>query len=121
MPAIHWNHPFLACVSAVFILAAVSSMSAQNTARPQPSTTATPTPVYDVMSIKPNNSTAGYSDMNADDSGLFSAHNVSLKQLLQTAFDIKANLISGIPDPIDSPASTLKPRSSIPISKSSRR
>jgi uncharacterized protein (TIGR03435 family) len=54
------------------------------------------------MSIKPNNSTTGRSDMNADHSGLFSAHNVSLKQLLQTAFDIKASLISGIPDPIDS-------------------
>ena len=104
MPAIGRDHPFLltVCVFAVFIPAAASSVRAQDTPPSHPSTATTPTPVYDVMSIKPNNSAAGNSDMNADDNGLFSAHNVSLKQLLQTAFDIKGSLISGIPGPIDS-------------------
>ena len=103
MHAVSRNHPPLAAARffAVFILAAASSSRAQNTVPPQPPAAATPAPVYDVMTIRPNNGAAEGSDTNADD-GLFTAHNVSLKQLLQTTFDIKQDLISGIPGSVES-------------------
>lgn len=54
------------------------------------------TPVYDVATIKPNNSMSGSMgiDSNAD---MYSATNVSLKLLLENAYGIKQNLISGLP------------------------
>jgi uncharacterized protein (TIGR03435 family) len=103
VPAVNRNHPLLAAARgvAVFMLAASFSASPQNTVPPPSPATPTQAPVYDVMIIRPNNGATEGSDTNADD-GHFSAHNVSLKQLLKTAFDIKQDLISGIPSPIES-------------------
>jgi uncharacterized protein (TIGR03435 family) len=80
----------LACLSAF----------AQDTAHP--ATEATPAPIsYDVMAIKPNNTGSGGVDIDTDDDR-FTATNVSLKTLLEEIYDIKSDLISGIPGPVDS-------------------
>jgi uncharacterized protein (TIGR03435 family) len=56
---------------------------------------------YDVMTIKPNKSASGGVDIDTDNDS-FNATNVSLKVLLEEIYDIKQDLISGIPGPIDS-------------------
>jgi uncharacterized protein (TIGR03435 family) len=61
---------------------------------------AAPDPAYDVMTIKPNKSASGSVDIDTDDDR-FSATNVTLKVLLEEIYDIKQDLISGIPGPID--------------------
>ncbi len=58
-------------------------------------------PVYDVVSIKPNKSGSGNSGWRTGDDS-FAATNVSVKFLLETAYDIKQDLISGVTGPIDS-------------------
>lgn len=58
-------------------------------------------PVYDVVVIKPNKS--GNGSVNVDsDFDYFKASNVSLRRLLQSAYGIKENLISGIPAEVNS-------------------
>ena len=58
-------------------------------------------PAYDVVSIKPNKSGSGSSDIDSQD-GIYSASNISLKQLLVDAYDIRQDLISGLTGPIAS-------------------
>jgi uncharacterized protein (TIGR03435 family) len=58
-------------------------------------------PAYDVGSIKLNKSGSGSVDIDSNIS-TYSATNVSLKHLLESAYDIKPDLISGIPGPLDS-------------------
>jgi uncharacterized protein (TIGR03435 family) len=61
---------------------------------------ATKPPEYDVASIKVNKSDVGWRIEYGNDR--FTAINVSLKQLLQTTYQIKEDLISGISGPIES-------------------
>jgi uncharacterized protein (TIGR03435 family) len=87
-----------ASIFALAILAALPSASAQTAS--QPATNPAPAPAYDVMTIKPNKTASGSVDIDTDDDR-FSATNVSLKTLLQEVYDIKQDLISGIPGPLD--------------------
>jgi uncharacterized protein (TIGR03435 family) len=52
------------------------------------------------MTIKPNKTASGGVDIDTDDDR-FSATNVSLKILLEEVYDIKQDLISGVPGPLD--------------------
>jgi uncharacterized protein (TIGR03435 family) len=83
-----------ASILALAIVAALPSAPAQtiNTAL---------APAYDVMTIKANKTASGGVDIDTDDDR-FSATNVSLKQLLENAYDIRQDLISGISGPLDS-------------------
>jgi uncharacterized protein (TIGR03435 family) len=65
------------------------------------STTDTTAPVYDVMTVKLNKSGSGSMGIDAE-AARFSAHNVSLKDLLGTAYGIREELIFGVPASIDS-------------------
>ncbi|MEO6803236.1 MAG: TIGR03435 family protein [Granulicella sp.] len=58
-------------------------------------------PVYDVVSIKLNKTGSGSVSINTN-GDRYSGTNVPLKGLLQDAYDIKEDLISGVPGPIDS-------------------
>ena len=84
----------LACISAI-------SLSSAQTASAAPSANAQATPLaYDVMTIKPNmNGTSMGMGINGDS---FTAHNVTLRQLLHYACDIDEDSIAGIPSQIDS-------------------
>lgn len=53
-------------------------------------------PSYDVVSVKPNNSGTMRVSINGND-GLFKASNVTLLLLIQNAYGMKADLISGAP------------------------
>jgi uncharacterized protein (TIGR03435 family) len=64
-------------------------------------------PVYDVVSIKEDKS--GRSDWGIDTTNnRFSATNVSLKVLLQDAYGIKEDLISGVPGAVESARFTIE-------------
>lgn len=58
-------------------------------------------PVYDAVVIKPNTSGSGSSrlDSNTD---LYNATNVSLKTLLQDAYNVKPDMITGVPKAMES-------------------
>jgi len=57
-------------------------------------------PIYDVTSVKLN--TSGSFDSSYNTSGVgSSARNVSLRQLMEYTFEIKENLIEGIPGPVN--------------------
>lgn len=86
----------LLCASAP--LAAPLRVPAQTT--PLSASAAAPVPTYDVMAIKPNNSASNNVDINTDNDR-FSATNVTLKQLLGDAYDIRQDLISGLSGPIE--------------------
>jgi uncharacterized protein (TIGR03435 family) len=58
-------------------------------------------PVYDIASIKLNKSGSGSVSVRANVDS-YSATNISLKKLLQNAYGIREDLISGVPGPIDS-------------------
>src|SRR5579862_4890483 len=58
-------------------------------------------PAYDVVSIKQNKSGSGSTDIDTNDNRYF-AKNVSLKDLLENAYGIKKDLISGVTGPIAS-------------------
>lgn len=87
----------IACLVALSAVATLPSAFAQE-AMPASAALA---PAYDVMTIKPNKSASGSVDINTDDDR-YSAINVSLKQLLENAYNIKQDLISGIPGPLES-------------------
>jgi bla regulator protein BlaR1 len=57
-------------------------------------------PAYDVVSIKLDRSANGSLDIDTD-ADSYIAKNISLKQMLQEAYNIKEDLISGVPGPID--------------------
>jgi uncharacterized protein (TIGR03435 family) len=96
------RHSFLAAsLFAISIVAILPSACAQAPVPPPAAAAAQPTPAYDIMSIKLNKTLSSSTDIDTDD-GRFSAKNVSLKSLLAQAYDIKQDLISGIPAPIES-------------------
>jgi uncharacterized protein (TIGR03435 family) len=64
-------------------------------------------PVFDVVIVKPNHSGSGSTSMNTNNDS-FSATNISLKRLLERAYDIKEDLISGEPGWVDSARFDLK-------------
>jgi len=72
-------------------------MLLQTAAVPSP----TPSAAFDVASIKPNNTGSGHVGIHSDN-GLYNASNVRVRHLLEGAFHIKSELISGIPGPLDS-------------------
>ena len=100
MFAVHPKNPLLAA-ACILVIAVVAGPQPARTQTPSAPSAATAFIAYDVISIKPNNSGSGSSSSTSND-GRFSATNVTLKQLLQQTFDIKQDLISGIPGPIDS-------------------
>jgi uncharacterized protein (TIGR03435 family) len=53
-------------------------------------------PVYDVVTIKLNNTLSGSMRWD-DDPGIIRATNITLKMLLENAFDVRQDLISGLP------------------------
>ena len=90
----------LACAPAIHAqLAEANATQSDATAQPMPAPAATP--AYDVATIKQNKSGSGSWGTNFDN-GVYSATNVSLKDLLVDAYEIRKDLISGVPGPIDS-------------------
>jgi uncharacterized protein (TIGR03435 family) len=63
--------------------------------------TAAKLPEYDVVSIKPNKSGSGSVDVESN-IDRYAATNISLKGLLEDAYGIKKDLISGVQGPIES-------------------
>jgi uncharacterized protein (TIGR03435 family) len=87
-----------ACLFALAISIVFPCAHAQTAAAPSAADSVTP--AYDVITIKPNHSASGNVDIDTDDDR-YSATNVSLKQLLENAYDIKQDLISGISGPLE--------------------
>ncbi len=102
MPRARSNQLLLiaSCIFAISICTAHPRVSAQE-ALPAAAHAATPPPVYDIITIKPNKTASGSVDIDSEDDH-FAATNVSLKNLLEGVYDIKQDLISGIPGPVDS-------------------
>lgn len=89
-------------VSLCLALLAATSIAVPGQAVPAPRPIpAANLPVYDIVTIKPNKTGSGRVSVHTSDN-TYTATNVSLKDLLQNAYDIKRNLISGIPAPLDS-------------------
>ncbi len=57
-------------------------------------------PAYDVASIKPNKSGSGSSGIDSNNYS-YTATNTSLRRLLEDAYGVKSDLISGVPKPVD--------------------
>src|SRR6185437_3712967 len=58
-------------------------------------------PAYDVVAIKPNKSGSG--SLNVDENlDTYDAKNITVRGLLEDAYGIRQNLISGVPGPVDS-------------------
>lgn len=58
-------------------------------------------PVYDVASIRPNKSGSGSLDIESN-VDTYNAKNITVKGLLEEAYGIRKDLISGVPGPIES-------------------
>ena len=54
-------------------------------------------PAFDVVSIKPNKSASGNNNSTSFSGESFSATNISVKMLLEDAYDVKQDLIYGLP------------------------
>lgn len=87
------------CVLLLFV--APAPAYSQATDAPQAEKVESPLPTYDVMTIKLNKSGSGSVSVHSG-GDRFSASNVSLKNLLQGIYDIKEDLISGLPESVDS-------------------
>src|SRR5580658_7333315 len=90
--------PRMALAAALAVLAA-PSLLAQTAAGPSPALAATtPAPAidFDVVSVKPNSTENGRMSIR-NQPGLFRAENVTLKMLIQQAYGIREDLISGGP------------------------
>jgi uncharacterized protein (TIGR03435 family) len=59
------------------------------------------TPVYDAVAIKPNDSGSGSSRISSN-MDRYNATNVSLKSLLEDAYGVKEDMITGVPKPMES-------------------
>jgi len=59
-------------------------------------------PAYDVVSVKINKTEADTASMNIDDHGVFTATNMPLYAIVEFAYDIKENQISGLAGPVSS-------------------
>jgi uncharacterized protein (TIGR03435 family) len=90
----------VALLCAIYPIAIRSSALAQ-TASPTAADAAITPPAYDVITIKPNKTASGSVDIDTEDDH-YSATNVSLKNLLENVYDIKEDLISGVPGPLES-------------------
>jgi len=75
--------------------------AAQNAPTAQADSTPAKLPVYDVVSIKPNKSGNGEWGWGGS-ADSYTGTNLSIKSLLQAAYDIKPDLISGVSGPIGS-------------------
>ncbi|HUZ94143.1 MAG TPA: TIGR03435 family protein [Edaphobacter sp.] len=58
-------------------------------------------PVYDVVAIKPNKSGSGSLDVE-EHIDIYNAKNITVKSLLEEAYGVREDLISGVPGPIGS-------------------
>ncbi len=65
-----------------------------------PQTPEAQAPAYDVGSIKPNNSGSGSSGIHSTNDH-YTATNISLRRLLEDAYGVKQDLISGVPKALD--------------------
>ena len=90
----------LAVAIAIWIPSAVGQTPQSGSASPAESASAK-LPAYDVVSIKLNKSGSGSTDIDTNDNRYF-AKNVSLKDLLENAYGIKKDLISGVTGPVAS-------------------
>jgi uncharacterized protein (TIGR03435 family) len=92
----------LRLASTLLTLAIALPLAHAQTATTPPAASAEVKPIaYDVFTIKPNTSGSGSSGSHSKGDS-FTATNISVKQLLQQAFGIRQDLISGIPGTIDS-------------------
>jgi len=73
-----------------------ASLQAQSTA-PTANSAAGATPAYDVSSIKPSKPDAGHSGSMFNGAGIYEGTNITLKGLLQTAFDKRETEIATLP------------------------
>jgi uncharacterized protein (TIGR03435 family) len=87
-------------IAALAVPIVLGLMNAPQTRAQSPAANA-PTPVFDVVSIKPNTGGGGLFRLRSDP-GLLQANNVTLKFLLQVAYHVKDPQISGAPGWADS-------------------
>jgi uncharacterized protein (TIGR03435 family) len=92
------THYLRAALLALFLLLTPPAPTQTTPAQPTPQTKAS---AYDVVSIRVDNSGPNRSSTGVDD-GIFTATNVTFKDLLEDAFDIRQDIIFGVPGPIDS-------------------
>ncbi len=91
----------VAAASITLSTALAQTNAAQSEPAAQAENTAATLPAYDVVSIKPNKSGSGSLDIATNDD-TYSAKNISLKKLLENAYGIKEDLVSGLSGPIAS-------------------
>jgi uncharacterized protein (TIGR03435 family) len=101
----------LVCMAAPLVLTPFTS--AQSPTPSAQSTAASKPPAYDVMTIKLNKSATDSEDIERANNS-FSAIDISLKQLLAYAYDLRQDLVFGIPKPIDSARFDIEARLSDP-------
>jgi len=99
MPGLSRTLSRVGLTAAQLVVLATSSLLAQTAAGPSPTpaaTSSTPVIDFDVVSVKPNTSENGQIRM-MNQPGMFVANNVTLKMLIQQAYGIREDLISGGP------------------------
>ena len=74
---------------------------------------------YDVVSVKEDKTNVDSASMNIDDHGVFTATNMPLEAIVEFAYDVKENQISGLTGPVNSArfdvvAKVLQPDSATP-------
>ncbi|MDW5264915.1 TIGR03435 family protein [Granulicella sp. L56] len=85
---------------ALAVSVAMSSAWGQSGSVP-PASAVAKLPAYDVVAIKPNKSGSGSLDIESN-MDTYNAKNITVKGLLEEAYGIRKDLISGVPGPIDS-------------------
>lgn len=80
---------------------AMPSALGQSKLLPSAASTAAKLPAYDVVSIKPNKSGSGSLDVD-ENVDTYNAKNITVKGILEGAYGIRRDLISGVPGPIES-------------------
>jgi uncharacterized protein (TIGR03435 family) len=94
-------------------ICAIPISSAQTASTPATASAQATPPAYDVMTIKPNNSGSGGTSYGGHGDS-FMAQNLSLKMLLQYAYDLNEDSIVGIPSQLDSKRFDIKAKISDP-------
>jgi uncharacterized protein (TIGR03435 family) len=82
--------------AAICMALAAPTLHAQAAPISTPAAAATPLPVYDIVSIKPNKTGSGNVSVHSDD-GNFEASNVSLKMLIISAYSLKESQVFNLP------------------------
>jgi len=100
-------------IPSLFGICAISIASAQTASAPATASAQATPPAYDVMTIKPNNSGSGGTSYGGHGDS-FMAQNLSLKMLLQYAYDLNEDSIVGIPSQLDSKRFDIKAKISEP-------